>query len=261
MGTGGVNALDRLRTVAGLSAMLPVAAGAVGLGLLSRSRRRGVNFFTANWPHLMLAIGGVTIRVIGEQNLHTDRPAVFIFNHRNSFDVFIAAALVRNDWTAVGKKELEKDPIAGTIGRIVDAAYIDRGDPRNSVEGLHKVEELARKGLSVIIAPEGTRSGAPQVGQFKKGAFRIAMAVGIPIVPIVIRNAEVMGSKTSMTLRPGTIDVAVLPPVPMDDLTLDELPGRVANIRQRYIDMLQKWPVHPVTEDRTGGQTSPPERP
>jgi len=233
----------QLRTVAGLASMLPVTAGALAVGLLTGSKRHGVNFFTANWPQLMLNAGGVSINVVGEENLHVCRPAVFIFNHRNSFDVFVAAALVRENWTAVGKKELQNDPIAGTIGRIVDAAFIERDDPRKSVEGLRKVEELARKGLSVIIAPEGTRVGSPQVGPFKKGPFRIAMSVGIPIVPIVIRNAEVMGARDSLTLQAGTVDVAVLPPVAVDTWTVEELPDRIDRIRQLYIDTLQSWPA------------------
>ena len=57
------------------------------------------------------------------------------------------------------------------------------------------MEVLVRKGLSVIIAPEGTRSADGELGPFKKGAFRIAMATGLPIVPIVVRNAEMIGDR------------------------------------------------------------------
>jgi putative phosphoserine phosphatase / 1-acylglycerol-3-phosphate O-acyltransferase len=238
--------LSQLRTVAGLASLAPVATGGICIGLLARSKRRGVNFFASNWPQLMLAFGGVSVNLIGDENLTAQRPAVFIFNHRNAFDVFVAAALVRDNWTAVGKKELQNDPIAGTIGRIVDAAFIERGDPRRSVEGLHKVEELARKGLSIIIAPEGTRVPTAEVGPFKKGPFRIAMTVGIPIVPIVIRNAEVMGARDSMTLSPGTVDVAVLPPIAVGDWTVADLPDRIAVVRQHYLDMLRHWPAAPA---------------
>ena len=69
------------------------------------------------------------------------------------------------------------------MGKIMDAAFIDRDDPKKAIEGLQKVEELARKGLSILIAPEGTRLDTTEVGPFKKGPFRIAMSAGIPIVP------------------------------------------------------------------------------
>jgi len=239
---GPVGLRRQLRTLAGFGSLFPVAAGAMGIGLLTRSRRRGVNFFTSTFSQMLLATTGVQLNVIGQENLTAQRPAVFIFNHRNQVDPVITGALVRDNWTAVGKKELARDPIMGTIGKAMDAAFIDRDDPVAAVESLHQIEELAKKGLSVVIAPEGTRMDTTEVGPFKKGAFRIAMAVGIPIVPIVIRNAELVAARNSTTINPGTVDVAVFPPIPVNDWTVDTLPERMAEIRQLYLDTLSNWP-------------------
>ncbi len=238
---GGV--VGQLRTLAGLGSMIPVASLAVGWGALTRSRRRGINFFTSNWSQLLLAAGGVHLNVLGEENLTKQRPAVFIFNHRNQADPVIVSALVRDNWVAVGKKELLSDPIMGTLGRLLEAVFIDRDDPAAAVESLHEVEDRAKKGLSIVIAPEGTRLDTTEVGPFKKGPFRIAMAAKVPIVPIVIRNAEVIAARNSSTLNPGTVDVAVLPPIPVDDWTLESLPDRMAEVRQLYLDTLAAWPV------------------
>jgi putative phosphoserine phosphatase/1-acylglycerol-3-phosphate O-acyltransferase len=240
---GGVGLRRQLRTLAGFSTMVPVAAGAVGLGVLTGSRRRGVNFFTSNFSQLLLATSGVHLNVIGKENLTAQRPAVFLFNHRNQVDPVIAGALVKDNWVAVGKKELQRDPIMGTMGRLLDGVFIDRDDPASAVETLHTVEERAKNGLSIVIAPEGTRLDTTEVGPFKKGPFRIAMAAGIPLVPIVIRNAEIIASRNSTTLNPGTVDVAVFPPIPVDDWTLDKLPERIAEVRQLYLDTLADWPV------------------
>ena len=67
-------------------------------------------------------------------------------------------------------------------------------------------------GVSIAIAPEGTRSLSDRLGPFKKGAFHIAMQAGVPIVPIVIRNAGELMWRNSFWLRPGTVDVRVLEP-------------------------------------------------
>jgi putative phosphoserine phosphatase / 1-acylglycerol-3-phosphate O-acyltransferase len=240
-GGGGIG--SQLRTLAGFGSVVPVAAGAVGIGLLTRSRRRGVNFFTSTWSQLLLAASGVHLNVIGAENLTAERPAVFIFNHRNQADPVISGALVRDNWVGVGKKELASDPIMGTLGKLLDTAFIDRDDPAAAVETLHQVEERAEKGLSIVMAPEGTRLDTTSVGPFKKGAFRIAMTVGIPIVPIVIRNAEIVAARDSMTMNPGTVDVAVFPPISVSDWTLDTLPDRIAEVRQLYVDTLAEWPV------------------
>lgn len=245
---GGVGLQRQLRTLAGFGSMFPVGAGAVGIGLLTRNRRRGVNFFTSTFSQLVLATSGVQLNVIGRENLTAQRPAVFIFNHRNQVDPIIAGSLIRDNWVAVAKKELERDPIMGPLGKLLDGVFIDRDDPVAAVETLHTVEERAKNGLSIMMAPEGTRLDTTEVGPFKKGPFRIAMAVGIPIVPIVIRNAEFVASRNSTTINPGRVDVAVFPPISVEDWTLDTLPDRIAEVRQLYLDTLRHWPVDELPE-------------
>lgn len=231
--------------VAGFGLALPLAAGALGVGLLSRSRRHGVNFFTSTWPKVLLATNGIRINVVGAHNLTAQRPAVFLYNHRNRVDPFVAAALMRDNWIKIAKKELARDPIIGTLLKLNDGVFLDRDDTAAAVETLHQVEERAKEGLSILIAPEGTSLETTGVGPFKKGAFRIAMAAGVPIVPIVIRNAEIIAARESMEIHPGTVDVAVLPPIPVDDWTLDALPDRIAEVRGLYLDTLADWPAGP----------------
>jgi putative phosphoserine phosphatase / 1-acylglycerol-3-phosphate O-acyltransferase len=252
-GSGGLT--GQIRTLASVGSFLPAAAGGVGLGLLTRNRRRGVNFFMSTWPRLLLAAGGVRLNVIGEENLTTQRPAVFIFNHRNMFDPLITAALIRDHWTGVAKKEMEHDLFVGTMGKLMDSVFVDRDDTASAIESLHKAEELAQKGLSVLVAPEGTRSDTTEVGPFKKGPFRIAMAAGIPIVPIVIRNAEVIAARNSNTINPGTVDVAVFPPISVKNWTMEDLPDKIAAVRQLYLDTLKDWPV--ATLPQTGLYAKP----
>jgi len=240
-----------VRTLIGVGSLFPAATGAIGWGLLTRSRRRGVNFFTTAFPNLLLAANGVNMNVLGAENLTKKRPAVFIFNHRNNFDPIISAALIKDNWTGVGKKELESDPVIGTLGKLVDTVFIDRDDPKSAIESMRHVEDLVEKGLSILIAPEGTRLDTRTVGPFKKGPFRLAMAAGVPIVPIVIRNAEVIAPRDSSTMNPGTVDVVVYPPISVEDWTLDNLAERIAGVRQLYLDTLTDWPegkvpVHPI---------------
>jgi putative phosphoserine phosphatase/1-acylglycerol-3-phosphate O-acyltransferase len=234
--------LARVRALAGASTLAPLAAGALGLGLLTRNKRTGINFLTRFWPETVLALNGVKLNVTGAENLTARRPAVFLFNHRNNFDVFMVAALVKDNWTGIAKKELEANPIFGTIGKLLDAAFIDRADTAAAVAALGPVEDAARKGLSILVAPEGTRLDTQAVGPFKKGAFRIAMATGLPIVPVVIRNSDSVAGRNATTLNPGTVDIAVLPPVSVADWTVGDLSTRIEQVRTRYLELLADWP-------------------
>ena len=197
----------------------------------------------------MLAITGVHLNVIGEENLTAQRPAVFIFNHRNQVDPVIAGALVHDNWIGVGKKELESDPIVGTLGKLT-RRRVHR--PRRSrpprVETMHTVEERARKGLSMVIAPEGTRLDTTEVGPFKKGPFRLAMAAGIPIVPIVIRNAEIVAARNSTDAQSRHRRCRGVSADFGAGLDRRDLPERIAEVRQLYLDTLADWPVGELPE-------------
>ena len=81
------------------------------------------------------------------------------------------------------------------------------------------------------------------VGPFKKGAFRIAMATGLPIVPIVIRNSDSVAGRNSTTLHPGTVDVAVLPPISAGGLDAREPAELIEQVRTRYVATLADWPA------------------
>lgn len=233
----------KVNLAAGFGSALPLAAGALGVGLATRSRRRGLNFFTSTWTPLLLATNGIRVNAVGVQNLTVQRPAVFLYNHRNQVDPFVAGLLVRDNWIAIAKKELMRDPIFGTILKLNDAVFLDRDDTTAAVESLRQVEERMNRGLSILIAPEGTAHETATVGPFKKGAFRIAMATGVPIVPIVIRNADIISPRKKLKVTPGTVEAAVLPPIPVDGWTRENLADHIAGVRQLYLDTLAEWPT------------------
>jgi putative phosphoserine phosphatase/1-acylglycerol-3-phosphate O-acyltransferase len=243
-GSGGLAA--PLKMLAGMATLPAMAALGVATGIVKRDKHAVMNTTAIRWIDLTFAINGVKLNVVGREHLWEQRPAVFIFNHRNQFDAFIVARLIERDWTGVAKKEMANAPITGPIttvlGKLADVAFIDRADSASAVAGLQAIQEVAKKGLSVLIAPEGSRLDTTEVGRFKKGAFRMAMAADIPIVPIVIRNAELIASRNGASLHPGTVDVAVLPPISVGDWTLDDLDARIERVRELFIATLRNWP-------------------
>lgn len=229
------------RTVASLAAAGPIATLATAAGVLSNDIRAAINVASPAWADVIHAFAGVKLNVIGEENLWSARPAVFIFNHTNNFDAFIMSKLLRVNYTGVAKKELETHPIMGPVGRLMKVAFIDRGDAKKAIESMKSVVALAKEGISIVIAPEGTRS---QTGllPFKKGAFRMAMEAQIPIVPVVLRNADDLGARDAIFMRPGTVEVMVLPPISVADWTKEDLDERIEAVRDLYVATLEDWP-------------------
>ena len=239
-GSGGP--LGLARRLASLSSLGPLAAAALGVGLVRRNKRAGVNFLTRFWPGTVLALSGVRLNVTGAEHLTERRPAVFLFNLRSNVDVFLVAALVKDNWTGVATKELGSSRVFGQLGKLLDAAFVDREDPATAAAALGPLEAATRKGLSILIAPEGTRLDTRSVGPFKRRAFLVAMATGLPIVPIVIRNSESVAARNAVKLNPGTVDIAVLPPVSVQNWTLRNLRAGIDRIRAAYLETLAEWP-------------------
>ena len=92
------------------------------------------------------------------------------------------------------------------------------------------------------MAPEGTRSATPRLGPFKKGAFHVAMQAGVPLVPVVIRNAGELMPSHGVLISSGTLDVTVLPPVPTEGWQPGDIDHEVHRVREMYLDTLAHWP-------------------
>lgn len=256
---GGGGALATGRRLASLISLGPLAVAALLVGLLRRNRRAGVNVLTRFWPGTVLALSGVKLNVTGAEHLTERRPAVFLFNSRSSADVFLVAALVKDNWTGIVTKELQASHVFGQLGKLLDVAFVDREDPEMA-NAIRSLQVAARKGLSILVAPEGTRPGirpgtqpgSRPVGPFKRRAFLIAMATGLPIVPIVIRNSESVAGRHATRLSPGTVDIAVLPPVSVENWTLLNLRQRIEQVRTAYLNTLAEWPGAQEPGDRAG---------
>jgi putative phosphoserine phosphatase / 1-acylglycerol-3-phosphate O-acyltransferase len=241
---GGERSLTHMvRNIGGIASVVPAAAAGVAVGLTKRNRRAGVDVAFPMWMDLMLGLNGVKLRVLGGDNAWADRPTVFIHNHLTNFDSFVVAKVVRSGVSGVGKKEITKSPLGALMAWALDAAMIDRSDSASAIQAMQPVTDRLRQGLSVVIAPEGTRSETGELGEFKKGAFRMAMSAEVPITPIVLRNVEILGARDSATMRPGTVELAVLPSVSTSDWTVADLNERIAGVRAMFEDLLEHWPA------------------
>jgi len=232
--------LAQIARTGSIFTMLPTAlALTTPLWALTGDKRQALNLAGTIWSDVASALAGLTYDITGEEHLWSDRPAVFIFNHQSSVDPVIVGKLLQRDFTGVGKKEIEQFPLVGPALKYADMVFIDRASTEKAIDAMKPViKAINDDGLSVVLAPEGTRSHGKRLSKFKKGAFHIAMQAGVPIVPIIIHNAADSLPRGQNIARPAEIKVTVLPPVSTEKWTVKNLDKKVADIRQQYLDAL-----------------------
>ena len=193
----------RLRNIAGIAALAPVGSLGVAVGLATRNKRSGLNFATPLWLDVLFAINGVRIDV--------DRPREPVGgNARRCSSSTTATTSMRScrpgssrrTSPASPRRSSRRTPSWEPSASSPTSRSSTGRTPPAAIEALKPIQELARKGISILIAPEGTRIDTTEVGPFKKGAFHMAMAAGIPIVPIVIRDAEMVASSRRHDAEP-----------------------------------------------------------
>jgi 1-acyl-sn-glycerol-3-phosphate acyltransferase len=189
------------------------------------------------WSTLVLWAAGIKVRVHGLEKLEA-QPHIFASNHISWFDVPALARMLPR-YKFVAKAELFKVPIFGRGMRAVGMIEIQR-DNRKAAFGAYDVAaEKIRGGSSVIVFPEGTRGHAYPLRPFKKGPFVLAIAAGVPIVPIIVHGTIEIMPKGSLWVHPGTIDVHLLEPVSTTGVDYDHREALMQTVRTRMVNAMR----------------------
>ncbi|MBL7479175.1 HAD-IB family hydrolase [Legionella bononiensis] len=235
--------VTRVRSLGAYSALMLTSMIGFLYGVTTGKKRKAAEWICTTSSDAMLAITGIHIEVLGERHLREHRPSVFVFNHQSFVDGYVLFSLLRQGITGVAKQEIINTPLIGRLLRGLDFAFIDRSNTCSAIEAMQPAVDRLRAGLSIAIAPEGTRSLTPKLGRFKKGAFHIAMQAGVPIVPVVIRNDYEVMVRKSLLFRPGTVQVCVLPPIDVTHWNLEDLDHHIAAVQELFQKTLDDWPV------------------
>lgn len=243
-------ARDIARTAATFAGAIGGSLYGIARASYTRDQRRMAFSMLSHAAGATMRISGVEVRVTGAERARAVEPAVIVFNHQSSFDLVAITVAMGGRLTCIAKQELFKAPVIGQILRFGSATFINRGSTDARAE-LAPVVDTLRRGTSVVVAAEGTRSITPQIGAFKKGAFHVAMQAGVPIVPIVVRNSGEIIWRNSAVVRKGVVDVAVLPPIDVSGWDPGDMDAEVERVRQLFVDTLRDWPAAEPDSTRT----------
>jgi 1-acyl-sn-glycerol-3-phosphate acyltransferase len=169
--------------------------------------------FIRLWALIWSFLVGIKYKVHGREFLNRSQPYIYIFNHRSFIDAPVIPIAIRQEVRAIGKKELSKIPIFGFIVSRF-AVWVDRKDAQSRKVSVDKLKKILETGVSIVVAPEGTRNDSNQpLLPFQKGAFRIALETGIPIMPMAIVGADNIMKRGSLLMKPGTISIIFGTPI------------------------------------------------
>ena len=161
------------------------------------------------WARVMQFVTPMHVNVVGRENIQKGQSYVIVANHQSAYDIFVVYGSLGVDFRWILKQELRKVPVLGFACYVLGHIFIDRRSGRHAFKSLQEAKMKLVDGVSVVIFPEGHRSGRREMGPLKTGAFKMAMDLELPILPISIKDTyKVMGATVS-TLRPGRATLTI----------------------------------------------------
>ncbi|HWP52410.1 MAG TPA: lysophospholipid acyltransferase family protein [Clostridia bacterium] len=165
-----------------------------------------------NWARRLLKATGAKITVQGLENLPPDDvAAVFVGNHQGYFDIPLVLGYLGNAKGLVAKKEIQKLPLIRSWMLELGCVFIDRENPRASMNALNQAAERVQVGYPMVVFPEGTRSKTGEMAEFKAGAFKIAQKNNAPVVPFFIEGTDHLMERNGYRIKPAEVTITILP--------------------------------------------------
>jgi 1-acyl-sn-glycerol-3-phosphate acyltransferase len=192
-----------------------------------------------------LRLSGVSVQVRGIELLDPKRAYVFVSNHRSYLDTATLFIYTGRRIGLLAKKELLKVPVLGVGMGFVNVMAIDRSNRESAIRTTEAAARRIQSGVSFGVFVEGTRAKPGELLPFKKGAFYMAKQAGVPVVPIAIKNSDVLMGKGTGEARSGTIEMVILPPESTDALKTDEdINALISRVRNSIATELGTAPVN-----------------
>ena len=203
-------------------------------------KRRLVSHMMATfWAwHYQSLIPFWKLRLEGRKKIPWDRPVVLVANHRSLVDI-LALHKVRRPFKWVSKAENFKLPFIGMVLSLNNCIKINRESLRSGLQFISQAEKEMKKGSSVMMFPEGTRSKSGEMRAFREGAFLLAKRMHCGIIPVVHTGTEKAFQKEKggwILNGKTTIRIRVLDEIPADTVTDLEIEKLISAVRQRMTE-------------------------
>lgn len=165
------------------------------------------------WGRFILWITPVRIKIANMDVIDKNQSYVIVANHQSTYDILVLYGYLPLAFKWVMKIELRKVPFIGYTCALMGHIYVDRKNRQAAQKTMQQAGAKLTGGISVLFFPEGTRHTGTGLLPFKKGAFKMAQSLGLPILPVIIKGAEQVMPAKSLRILPGTIELVFQPPI------------------------------------------------
>jgi 1-acyl-sn-glycerol-3-phosphate acyltransferase len=204
----------------------------LALGLSPFSQRAASRWCGFLWGKINIYTAPSLVTVSGRANARRHPAYVIVANHQSLFDIPILYGWLGLDLKWVMKKELRKIPFLGIASERMGHIIIDRSDTQAAVASINAARERLEDGTSIIFFPEGTRSRNGRLGAFKKGAFRLALELQLPILPVTLSGTRDILPPDGVNLLPGHARMIIHAPIPTTGIAIEQLEELMGQTRK-----------------------------
>jgi len=199
-----------------------------------------VHYIGRFWSLVNVWLSGTRMYIRGKEKIKKGRPYIIMSNHQSLFDVWALIARLPLQLRWIIKSDIKTIPVFGLALERMGHFYVDRKRYKDAFSGLDAAFEKIKKGMSVVVFPEGTRSRDGRLQKFHKGGVLIALRSGIPILPVTVNGSRFVLPKGTLDLMPGKIEIVVgdlIDTSAFDEKKKDELMSVVKSAIEKNLNL------------------------
>jgi len=206
------------------------------IGSLFERKGKLMSFIAINWSKIILKVGKINFNINGLKNIDLRKNYFFVPNHESALDIPLVFASIPMHVVSVAKIELSRIPFFGWSMIAGGHFFVDRSNHKKAMRSIEKARiSMNKNPRSVFLFPEGTRSLDGKGGRFKKGGLKLAIDLGVPIVPIGIVGTNQFQSNLKKGLNIGNIELNIGKPIQTKKIKEKELLSFVEELRKKVI--------------------------
>lgn len=194
------------------------------IGKFNMEKKDRSSLAIVKWAfRVCLWITGVSVTVIGEENVPADTAVLYVGNHRSYFDILLTYIRVPRPTGYIAKKEMLRYPLLVNWMKNLHCLFLDRKDIKQGMKTILEGIEKVKSGVSICIFPEGTRNKVNDTFlPFHEGSFKIAEKSGCPVIPISINNSAAIFEDHLPKMKKAHVIIEYGKPVYIKELPKEE---------------------------------------